>query len=321
MIVFESIAIWSPCCLMLSHLIERIPVQRGVLLGIAAGLGFGISDVAIKALSGDLDGGIGGLLSPWSAVIVTAAVFSFYASARSLQIGDGVAVIAVTSVAANLSTIVLAVFGDQLGNDPFVIGVFVTAFALILTGAALIPAPTRRRSAPRGGPGTRPTAGDSCPERGHRRPSKPAGRLAPRVVPRLDRDAAGVASGLQRRDVELGHLEHRLHGAGGAFRVAGEELVHALRQRSATRARSGPCSQTCSEMASSKVNCGPPLMATMRCPSSSNSTTIAVPALDCRRRCAGRAHGRAASAERASARRGRRPAARPRSRRGRRARL
>jgi hypothetical protein len=30
--------------------IERIPVQRGMLLGIAAGLGFGISDVAIKAL-------------------------------------------------------------------------------------------------------------------------------------------------------------------------------------------------------------------------------------------------------------------------------
>ena len=63
-------------------------MQRGVLLGIAAGLGFGISDVAIKALSGDLDSPAG-LLSPWSAIIVTAAVFSFYASARSLQIGDG----------------------------------------------------------------------------------------------------------------------------------------------------------------------------------------------------------------------------------------
>ncbi len=48
-----------------------------------------------------------------------------YASARSLQIGDGVAVIAVTSVAANLSTIIagLAVFGDRLGNNAFVVGV------------------------------------------------------------------------------------------------------------------------------------------------------------------------------------------------------
>jgi len=128
-----------------SHLIDRIPAQRGVLLGIAAGLGFGIADVAIKALSGDLDDGLVGLLSPWSAIIVPVAVFSFYASARSLQIGDGVAVIAVTSVAANLSAIIagLAVFGDRLGDDPLVIGVRIASFALVLLGAALIPAPVR----------------------------------------------------------------------------------------------------------------------------------------------------------------------------------
>jgi multidrug transporter EmrE-like cation transporter len=145
MIIFESIAVGVGLLLVVSHLIERVPAQRGVLLGIAAGLGFGISDVAIKALSGDLDSGPVGLLSPWSVVIVTAAVFSFFASARSLQIGDGVAVIAVTSVAANLSTILagLAVFGDRLGNDAFVIGVRIAAFALILVGAALIPAPVR----------------------------------------------------------------------------------------------------------------------------------------------------------------------------------
>ena len=145
MIVFEGIAVCVGLLLVLSHLIERIPAQRGVLLGIAAGLGFGISDVAIKALSGDLERGPAGLLSPWSVVIVTAAVFSFYASARSLQIGDGVAVIAVTSVAANLSTILagLAVFGDRLGNHALVIGVRLAAFALILVGAALIPAPVR----------------------------------------------------------------------------------------------------------------------------------------------------------------------------------
>ena len=145
MIVFESIAIGVGLLLVVSHLIERIPAQRGVLLGIAAGLGFGISDVAIKALSGDLGNGPAGLLSPWSVVIVTAAVFSFYASARSLQIGDGVAVIAVTSVAANLSTILagLAVFGDHLGNDALIVGARSAAFALILIGAALIPAPVR----------------------------------------------------------------------------------------------------------------------------------------------------------------------------------
>ena len=124
----------------------------GILLGIAAGLGFGISDVAVKALSGDLASGPAGLLSPWSVIIVTAAVFSFYASARSLQLGDGVAVIAVTSVAANLSTILagLAVFGDELGDSAFVIVVRLVSFSLILVGTALIPAPVRAGAALKG---------------------------------------------------------------------------------------------------------------------------------------------------------------------------
>jgi hypothetical protein len=71
------------------------------------------------------------------------AFFPFLASARSLQIGDGVVIIAVTSVRANPSTILagLAVFGDRLGDGAFAIGVRLAAFALILIGAALIPAP------------------------------------------------------------------------------------------------------------------------------------------------------------------------------------
>jgi hypothetical protein len=145
MIIFEGIAVGVGLLLVSSHLVERIRAQPGVLLGIAAGLGFGISDVAIKALSGDLERGPIGLISPWSVIIVTAAVFSFFASARSLQLGDGVTVIAVTSVAANLSTILagLAVFGDRLGNDALVVGARLAAFSLILVGAALIPAPVR----------------------------------------------------------------------------------------------------------------------------------------------------------------------------------
>jgi uncharacterized membrane protein len=116
-----------------------------LLLGGAAGLAFGVSDVAIKALSGDIGDGPAALLGAWSVVIVTAAVFSFFASARSLQIGDGIAVIAVTSVAANLLTILagLIVFGDRLGSNALVVGVRLAAFALVLVGAALIPAPVR----------------------------------------------------------------------------------------------------------------------------------------------------------------------------------
>jgi hypothetical protein len=63
-----------------------------------------------------------------------------------------VSVIAVTSVAANLSTILagLAVFGDRLGDDAVVVGVRLAAFALILVAAVLIPAPVRAGEALKG---------------------------------------------------------------------------------------------------------------------------------------------------------------------------
>jgi hypothetical protein len=145
MIAFEGGAVALGVLLIFSRRIMRVRAQYGVMLGAAAGLGFGISDVAIKALSGDLESGIGGLVSPWTALVVTAAVASFFASARSLQVGDGVAVIAVTSVAANMSTILagVVVFGDPLGNDALVVAGRISAFLLVLVAAALMPAPVR----------------------------------------------------------------------------------------------------------------------------------------------------------------------------------
>ncbi|MDQ3677431.1 MAG: hypothetical protein M3401_11615, partial [Actinomycetota bacterium] len=71
---------------------------------------------------------------------------------RSLQVGDGVAVIAVTSVAANMSTILagVVVFGDPLGDDVLVVGGRITAFLLVLVAAALMPAPVRAGEALKG---------------------------------------------------------------------------------------------------------------------------------------------------------------------------
>ncbi|MDP8942832.1 MAG: hypothetical protein M3N16_01725 [Actinomycetota bacterium] len=144
MVLFEGAVIAIGLVLIFSHRIERVRAQRGVLLGAAAGLGFGVSDVAVKALSGDLDGVLG-LLSPWTLLILVAGIASFFASARSLQVGEGVAVIAVTSVAANMSAIVagVVVFGDPLGDDSFLVAARVIAFTLVLVAAALIPAPVR----------------------------------------------------------------------------------------------------------------------------------------------------------------------------------
>jgi hypothetical protein len=76
---------------------------------------------------------------------VIASVGAFYASARGLQLGPGVEVIALTSVAANLVAIVggILVFRDPVGSGALEITGRMLAFGLVVVGAALIPAPVR----------------------------------------------------------------------------------------------------------------------------------------------------------------------------------
>ena len=87
----------------------------------ASGILFGVSDVAIKALTGEIGThGAGGLLSPWLATCVVASVIAFFASARGLQKGEAVPVITLTAAAANVSAIAggIIVFGDPLASRP-----------------------------------------------------------------------------------------------------------------------------------------------------------------------------------------------------------
>jgi multidrug transporter EmrE-like cation transporter len=144
MILFEGAAVGIGLLLVYSHRFQRARAQRGVLLGAAAGLGFGVSDVAIKAISGDVVAGL-----PWVAVAASAAVFSFFASARSLQVGEGIAVLAVSSIAANMSSILagVLVFGDPMGRDALEVIARTAGFVLVLAGAVLIPAPMRAAGA------------------------------------------------------------------------------------------------------------------------------------------------------------------------------
>jgi drug/metabolite transporter (DMT)-like permease len=126
---------------------RRLVLARaeGLLLGAAAGALWGVSDVAIKWLTQAAPGPLLGLLSPWTLTALIAGVFAFYASARSLQIGDGVEVIAITSVAANLAAIIggILVFHEPIGSGPLEIGARFLAFCLVIAGAALMPAPMR----------------------------------------------------------------------------------------------------------------------------------------------------------------------------------
>jgi hypothetical protein len=123
------------------------PAQHhGVMLGAAAGILFGVSDTAIKALTGLIgDGGLVGMLSPWMLTAVIASIVAFYASARGLQDGEAVPVIAVTGTAANVTGIAggIVVFGDPLAADPVGVIVQVAAFVMVCVAAALTPAPVR----------------------------------------------------------------------------------------------------------------------------------------------------------------------------------
>ncbi|HVI19480.1 MAG TPA: hypothetical protein VM712_13965 [Gaiellales bacterium] len=118
--------------------------HHGVMLGAAAGVLFGVSDVAIKALTG-AGGPVGILTSPWLAVTVFASIVAFYASARGLQDGEAVPVIAATSTAANVSCILggIVVFGDPMPGDTLGIAVQAVAFILVVSAALVTPPPVQ----------------------------------------------------------------------------------------------------------------------------------------------------------------------------------
>ena len=147
MIAFESslLAIGAFLVLAPGRLGAQHP-HHGALLGVAAGILFGVSDVAIKGLTGSIGAeGVSGLLSPWTLTCLSASVLAFYASARGLQRGEAVPVITATSAAANVSAIAggILVFGDPLPGDALGIVVQAVAFVLVVVAAALTPAPVR----------------------------------------------------------------------------------------------------------------------------------------------------------------------------------
>ena len=142
MLAWESALVGIGTLLILMHRNERHDSRKGILLGVAAGLLFTVSHVAVKAATG-ADGMLDA--APFVTVAVAAGVCAFFASARSLQVGEGVSVIAVTSIASNASSIPagIVVFGDPLGEGTATIVLRCAAFLLVVAAATLIPGPTR----------------------------------------------------------------------------------------------------------------------------------------------------------------------------------
>jgi drug/metabolite transporter (DMT)-like permease len=142
--VFAASSLLMTCSVKLS----RLHPGEGLALGAAAGCLFGVSDISLKFLTHAATGGLThALISPWALAAVAASVVAFYSSARSLQIGPALAVIAFTSVTANLIAITggILVFHDSIGAGAPQIAGRMLAFCLVIGGAALMPAPTRAR--------------------------------------------------------------------------------------------------------------------------------------------------------------------------------
>ena len=141
LVAFEAATLALGTLLIVAPRLGAPAHHHGALLGASAGVLFGVSDVAIKALTGATgDGVMAVVLSPWLPIALTAAVLAFLASARGFQEGEAVPVIACTSTAANLTCIVggILVFGDALAAGILLV-LQIAAFGLVAVAALVTP--------------------------------------------------------------------------------------------------------------------------------------------------------------------------------------
>ena len=91
------------------------------------------------------------LLAPWLAVAIAASVAAQYASARGLQEGEAVPVIALTGLSANVANIAggIVVFGDPMPTGALGLTLECAGFAMVCAAAALLPAPALADRRPR----------------------------------------------------------------------------------------------------------------------------------------------------------------------------
>ena len=146
MIAFEGGLVGVGALLIMGKRLGGPAEHHGVMLGAASGVLFGVSDIAIKAITGLIGtSGMAGFFSPWLMVAALASVAAFYASARGLQDGQAVPVIATTGTAANISCIAggIIVFGDPMPGDTLGVLVQLAAFVMVCLAAFLTPAPVR----------------------------------------------------------------------------------------------------------------------------------------------------------------------------------
>jgi hypothetical protein len=145
MIPFEATAVGAGLLLLVSGSSGAVRPSSGPLLGAAAGLLLGVANVSVKALTTTVPGDLLTIVSPWTLVALIAGVGAFFALARGMQTGAAIPVITVTTVAANVVSVMggVLVFGDPVGGDPLGVVVRCAAFAAVIMAAVMIPGPLR----------------------------------------------------------------------------------------------------------------------------------------------------------------------------------
>jgi hypothetical protein len=142
-----SLALYVGAAAVAGLALAGMRARSGLALAVSAGLLWAGSDVTIKALSGKTEElGLGVVAHPFALVILVLSLVGLLVSARSLQLGPAVPVIALTSTTANALTIAAGpiLFGEPLPEEPLALAVRVAAFALVIGAAALTPPPMRQ---------------------------------------------------------------------------------------------------------------------------------------------------------------------------------
>lgn len=145
MVAFEVLTAVVGAALALGQRGPRLAAYRGVLLGAAGGAFFGLSDIAVKAITGLVERGAEPVaVAPLLAVAVCGGIIAQILAIRGLQEGEAVPVIALTGLTANIANIVggIMVFNDPLAHGPLGFIGQSLAFGLVVIGAALVPGST-----------------------------------------------------------------------------------------------------------------------------------------------------------------------------------
>lgn len=144
-ISYSAILAGVGVALLLVRRLGPLAHARGVVIGAAAGIFFGVTDIAIKAFVGVVaTDGVAGVVGPWLPLILVAGLAAQYASARGLQLGEAVSVIAVTGATATVASVAagFVVFGDPLPHALLPLMAEAAGFVLICLAALVSPPPS-----------------------------------------------------------------------------------------------------------------------------------------------------------------------------------